>query len=117
MKLPMFMGLIALIGVCASPGDEILDTKVPSGTIKQMTLGEVVARMQGWSDASAKGGFRLSTPIDPKLSSVPVDRLVVVDDPRPTYEAVLKSAFKLVGRDVALSESKRGLEVTFFFRG
>lgn len=96
--------------------EKVLDTKVPwSGVMRNVTFGELAARMRAWPDGTVGIDFKLAERLDKALSASVIDRFEVPDDPRPTYGELLRQAFRISGHKVDLSEGERGIVVTYLY--
>lgn len=102
--------LLALGGVLRA---DVLDEKVPwSGALTGVTLGEALARMQGWAEGEKRKDFVFRTSLALSHRKMGIRRYEIPDQPRPTYGQVLSEFYKQAGLSVVIRRGKEGIEVT-----
>lgn len=115
------LSLIFCVVTAATPiqklhADGILDEPVPwSGSLRNYSIAELVARMSGWADASGKGEFQLAEPLPEEISAAKLDRFDIKEKPRPTYREVLSFALESARKRILLEETDKGIRVTYVY--
>ncbi|SHJ64469.1 hypothetical protein SAMN02745181_2251 [Rubritalea squalenifaciens DSM 18772] len=109
----VLLGLLLAVPVSAG----VLEQKVSwSGTMRKVTVGEVFARMQGWSEADQlEGQFVFEERLPEEVRAVKIDRLKVGAGEGLTYREFAKKVFKEAGKTVVLKETDQGIEVTYLY--